>query len=213
MYTTKNPKSLNSFFDFNLIEVKYNEVIGHIVQYDRTTYNRYGGTNGWEIIQFIPVDEKYDLVSKESRLYKDLQHYEDLQVEQWFHMGERYGVEEQLFFVNRFNPIKVTLKNVTKSPTSWQKVIGKIILSWNGETQDVINDNIMITPEFVLFKENSGAYYVTKDSIKSSYLSKDILEKSFVLTKNDVIRIVSTEEEAPNVEYLEKPKRSRKRSL
>lgn len=216
MYTTKNPKTNNSFFNFNLIKVKhYEKTIGYIVQYDRHTYNRYGGCNGWEIIQFVPLDgmERYSLESKDSKLYKDLQYYEDLPITQYFHMGERYGEEQQLFFTEGFTPITVSLSDVTKSPSDWKQIVGgKIILSWNGETQDVINNDIVITPEFVMVKDNSGVIYVTKDSVKSTYVSKDILEKSFILTKNDVIRMVSTEEEAP-AEELEKPKRSRKRSL
>lgn len=221
MFTTKNPKTNNSFFDFNLIKVKYYEkTIGHIVQYDRHTYNRYGGRNDWEVIQFIPMDgmEKYSLESKDSKLYKDLQYYEDFPIKQYFHMGERYGEEQQLFFTEGFVPITVTLSNVTKSPSDWRQVIDKIILSWNGEVQDVINDNIVITPEFVLIKDNSGVIYVTKDESKSKYISKDILEESFILTKDDIVRMLSTEdpdvEEAPEEEALEeefeKPKRSRR---
>jgi len=203
MYVTKNPKSNNSFFNFSLVLVKHDgKTIGHVVQYERTTYNRYGGSNGWETIQFIPLEgmENYSLEKRDSQLYRDISSYEDMKVEQWFHMGARDGVEEKLFFCKGIKPIKVTLRNVSEDNEEWKKVLGKISLFWNGEeSQEVINDDIVINDKFVLFKYEFGACLVTKDKTRSEYISRDVLKESFIITKDDILRILDTsyEEEAP----------------
>lgn len=157
MFTTKNSKSYNSLRNWSIVAVKEcSETIGWFVQFGRISHNRFGGTNHWDCVQFIPKEGvNYEAISldEESNTLRDLRLYnEDPKV--FIHLGARYGEEERvgIYDYEKFSWINFRLTPCQggEDYAELKEIVGKIDLWWDGEETPIGNTELYASDEEII---------------------------------------------------------------
>lgn len=164
MFTTKNSKTINSLRFNSVVAVKEcNEIVGWFVQFGRVSHNKFGGTNYWDCVQFIPKQGiNYDAISldQESNTLRDLRLYnEDPKV--FIHLGARYGEEERIALYNEDSFSWVNFKLVPcqcgEDYASLKEIVGKVNLWWSGEETPIENTEFYASDkEIILLDKRCG---------------------------------------------------------
>lgn len=229
--TQKNPKTSSSLFNHNVVEViekGETKPFAYIVNAKRTSYNRYGGCNTWEVFYITVLNDNIDILplDEDSQYLRDIQLYlPELNLHRlpctYFHMGARNGMEPRYaFFDTKEFKLVDFCFHVVKTTSGFKEAMKNKSFStmpWDGKEVPIIEKDLYLSSDVVVLRTDNGIHYISEEFSNSIYNSEEYKEIDIEVLKRNFVNFLErtneeieapSEDEEPHVMRVRRHRRS-----